>query len=38
MGDLLKTMRSSQIFSVCGLPDIEVIAAGRTGRGRPAAL
>jgi len=22
MGDLLKTMRSSQIFSVCGLPDI----------------
>lgn len=24
MGDLLKTMRSSQIFSVCGLPDIEV--------------
>ena len=24
MGDLLKNMRSSQIFSVCGLPDIEV--------------
>jgi adenine-specific DNA-methyltransferase len=24
MGDLLKTMRSSQIFSVCGLPEIEV--------------
>jgi adenine-specific DNA-methyltransferase len=24
MGDLLKTMRSSQIFSVCGLPDITV--------------
>ena len=24
MGDLLKTMRSSQIFSVCGLPDVEV--------------
>jgi adenine-specific DNA-methyltransferase len=22
MGDLLKTMRSSQIFSVCGMPDI----------------
>ncbi|MEY3231771.1 MAG: hypothetical protein RL689_1860, partial [Planctomycetota bacterium] len=22
MGDLLKTMRSSQIFSVCGLPDV----------------
>jgi adenine-specific DNA-methyltransferase len=24
MGDLLKNMRSSQIFSVCGLPAIEV--------------
>jgi adenine-specific DNA-methyltransferase len=24
MGDLLKNMRSSQIFSVCGLPEIEV--------------
>ena len=24
MGDLLKTMQSSQIFSVCGLPEIEV--------------
>lgn len=24
MGDLLKNMRSSQIFSVCGLPDVEV--------------
>lgn len=24
MGDLLKTMRSSQIFSVCGLPDIKI--------------
>ncbi|HEX6901957.1 MAG TPA: site-specific DNA-methyltransferase [Thermoanaerobaculia bacterium] len=24
MGDLLKTLRSSQIFSVCGLPDVEV--------------
>src|SRR5437879_5656353 len=23
MGDLLKNMRSSQIFSVCGLPDIK---------------
>ena len=28
MGDLLKNMRSSQIFSVCGLPEIKV-------RGRP---
>ena len=24
MGDLLKNMRSSQIFSVCGMPEIEV--------------
>ena len=24
MGDLLKNMRSSQIFSVCGLPEIKV--------------
>lgn len=24
MSDLLKTMRSSQIFSVCGLPDVVV--------------
>jgi adenine-specific DNA-methyltransferase len=24
MGDLLKNMRSSQIFSVCGLPDVRV--------------
>jgi adenine-specific DNA-methyltransferase len=24
MGDLLKTMRSSQIFSVCGLPEIKL--------------
>lgn len=27
MGDLLKNMRSSQVFSVCGLPEVEVIAA-----------
>jgi adenine-specific DNA-methyltransferase len=25
MGDLLKNMRSSQVFSVCGLPDVKVI-------------
>lgn len=30
MGDLLKNMRSSQIFSVCGLPEAEV----RNGRKR----
>jgi adenine-specific DNA-methyltransferase len=28
MGDLLKNMRSSQIFSVCGLPEIDVRPAG----------
>jgi adenine-specific DNA-methyltransferase len=27
MGDLLKNMRSSQIFSVCGLPEVEVVPA-----------
>jgi adenine-specific DNA-methyltransferase len=27
MSDLLKTMRSSQIFSVCGLPDVSIHAA-----------
>ena len=27
MGDLLKNMRSSQIFSVCGQPDVDVRAA-----------
>jgi len=39
MGDLLKNMRSSQIFSVCGLPEIRIHelthAAGR-GEGVPA--
>jgi adenine-specific DNA-methyltransferase len=28
MGDLLKNMRSSQIFSVCGLPEVRVRRAG----------
>jgi adenine-specific DNA-methyltransferase len=27
MGDLLKNMRSSQVFSVCGLPEIELLKA-----------
>lgn len=27
MGDLLKNMRSSQIFSVCGLPEVRVVKA-----------
>jgi adenine-specific DNA-methyltransferase len=34
MGDLLKNMRSSQIFSVCGLPEIRVhrVAGGARSR------
>jgi len=28
MGDLLKNMRSSQIFAVCGLPDVRIERAG----------
>jgi adenine-specific DNA-methyltransferase len=28
MGDLLKNMRSSQIFSVCGLPEVELRERG----------
>jgi adenine-specific DNA-methyltransferase len=31
MGDLLKTMRSSQIFSVCGLPDVKIHPAVKEG-------
>ena len=31
MGDLLKNLRSSQIFSVCGLPEIAVKAAKEEG-------
>jgi adenine-specific DNA-methyltransferase len=34
MGDLLKTMRSSQIFSVCGLPEIDVKRVKGNGKGR----
>jgi len=40
MGDLLKNMRSSQIFSVCGLPEIKIhrVEKGRAAAGpRPAA-
>jgi adenine-specific DNA-methyltransferase len=33
MGDLLKNMRSSQIFSVCGLPEIKVHPVGKPGTG-----
>ena len=28
MGDLLKNMRSSQIFAVCGLPDVQIRRSG----------
>lgn len=33
MGDLLKNMRSSQIFSVCGLPEIKLRKANRGKNG-----
>ena len=36
MGDLLKNMRSSQIFSVCGLPEIKVHKATPAAKGGPA--
>ena len=29
MGDLLKNLRSSQIFSVCGLPDVEIVKVAK---------
>jgi adenine-specific DNA-methyltransferase len=34
MGDLLKNMRSSQIFSVCGLPDVSLrtVKPSKTGK------
>ena len=35
MGDLLKNMRSSQIFSVCGLPEVTVHAASPEKKGDP---
>ncbi len=35
MGDLLKNMRSSQIFSVCGLPEIKVHSAAPLDDGTP---
>jgi adenine-specific DNA-methyltransferase len=31
MGDLLKNLRSSQIFSVCGLPEVQVHRSGPKG-------
>lgn len=35
MGDLLKNMRSSQIFSVCGLPDIVAHAVKKQDKSDP---
>lgn len=35
MGDLLKNMRSSQIFSVCGQPDVTVMAVDAPADGAP---
>jgi adenine-specific DNA-methyltransferase len=34
MGDLLKTMRSSQIFSVCGLPEVKLRRMKGNGKGK----
>lgn len=36
MGDLLKNMRSSQIFSVCGLPEVKIHKVKPTDKGEPA--
>lgn len=35
MGDLLKNMRSSEIFSVCGLPDVDVEPLKPAKKGDP---
>jgi adenine-specific DNA-methyltransferase len=35
MGDLLKNMRSSQIFSVCGLPEVRVRSIKAERKGSP---
>jgi adenine-specific DNA-methyltransferase len=35
MGSLLKTTRASQLFSVCGLPDIDLTPAKKKARGEP---
>jgi adenine-specific DNA-methyltransferase len=35
MGDLLKSMRSSQLFSVSGLPDVAIRKVGPESRGGP---
>ncbi|HHT9108276.1 MAG TPA: site-specific DNA-methyltransferase [Candidatus Wunengus sp. YC63] len=35
MGDLLKNMRSSQIFSVCGLPEVKIHTIKPQDKGEP---
>jgi len=35
MGDLLKNLRSSQIFSVCGLPDVEIVKQKKKDKAEP---
>jgi len=35
MGDLLKNLRSSQLFSVCGLPDVRVVKVKQKDKGEP---
>jgi adenine-specific DNA-methyltransferase len=35
MGDLLKNMRSSQIFSVCGLPEIKIQKCKQKSKDKP---
>jgi adenine-specific DNA-methyltransferase len=35
MGDLLKTMRSSQIFSVCGIPEVAILKLAPEKAGGP---
>jgi adenine-specific DNA-methyltransferase len=35
MGDLLKNLRSSQIFSVCGLPEIRLTRVPAAAKGEP---
>ncbi len=35
MGDLLKNMRSSQIFSVCGLPDVNATKVAKKDKSDP---
>ena len=38
MGDLLKNMRSSQIFSVCGMPEAELRRVKPGSKGEPQML